>query len=96
MELYVVYILKCADDSYYIGQTSDVERRLMEHKAGADVGYTSVRLPAYLVYFKHFTCRDAAFTFERQIKRWSRKKKEALINGDLESLKLHSKRKPKN
>ena len=93
MELYFVYILKCADESYYIGQTSDVERRLLEHKAGLCVGYTSVRLPVYLVYFKDFECRDAAFTFERQIKGWSRKKKETLIKGDLEDLRLYAKRK---
>jgi predicted GIY-YIG superfamily endonuclease len=93
MELYFVYILKCADDSYYIGHTNDIERRLVEHKTGLYVGYTVVRLPAYLVYFKDFTCRDAAFTFERQIKKWSRKKKEALIEGNLEALRLYAKRK---
>jgi predicted GIY-YIG superfamily endonuclease len=95
MELYFVYILKCADDSYYIGHTNDVERRLLDHKAGAYTGYTSVRLPVRLIYFKDFACRDEAFTFERQIKKWSRKKKEALINGDLQALKMYSKKKPK-
>lgn len=95
MDLIFVYILQCADNFYYIGHTNDVERRLVEHKTGT-VGYTSVRLPVYLVYFKDFTCRDAAFTFERQLKGWSRKKKEALIEGDFEALRLYAKKKSKS
>lgn len=80
--MYCVYILKCADDSYYTGSTADLERRLEEHRAGIFGGYTSKRLPVELVWSQDFPTEHDAFVTERQIKGWSRAKKEALIRGD--------------
>jgi len=77
-----VYMLKCADGSYYTGSTNDLERRLWEHKTGFIKGYTSERLPVELVWSADFPNEHEAFLFERQIKGWSRAKKQALIRGD--------------
>ena len=77
-----VYILKCADNSYYIGHTDDLEKRMGEHQTGEVEGYTSTRLPVVLVFAQDFPSREEALLSERRIKGWSRKKKEALIKGD--------------
>jgi predicted GIY-YIG superfamily endonuclease len=77
-----VYILKCADGSYYTKSTNSLERRLWEHQTGFIKGYTSERLPVELVWSIDFANEHEAFLFERQIKGWSRAKKEALIRGD--------------
>ena len=77
-----VYIIKCADDSYYTGHTEDIEKRIGEHRFGTYRGYTSTRLPIELVYNQEFQTREEAIESERQIKGWSRKKKEAMIRGD--------------
>jgi putative endonuclease len=77
-----VYILKCADGSYYTGHTDNLEKRIGEHRSGAFGGYTSTRLPAELVFSQDFSSREEALTSERQIKGWSRKKKEAMMRGD--------------
>ena len=77
-----VYILRCADDSYYTGHTDDLEVRLAKHVSGELSGYTSTRLPVKLVFSEQFSTREEALTCERQIKGWSRKKKEALMRGD--------------
>lgn len=79
---FYVYILRCADDSYYTGHTDDMEQRLVAHQTGAYQGYTSTRLPVELVFVEDCVTRDEAFQKERQIKGWSRAKKEALIAGD--------------
>lgn len=76
------YILRCADGSYYVGHSDDLERRLAEHQAGAHGGYTSRRRPVTLLWTQSFQTRDEAFAAERQLKGWSRAKKEALIAGD--------------
>jgi putative endonuclease len=87
MKKYYIYILKCADDLYYVGLTGNVTQRLKEHQEGYFEGsYTSKRLPVMLVYSCAFDTYHKAFQKERQIKRWSRAKKEALINGDFEAL----------
>ena len=83
---YSVYILRCADDSYYVGSTSDLEHRLEAHQAGHYGGYTSHRLPVKLVWSCDFPTEHDAFLTERQIKGWSRAKKEALIRGDLDDV----------
>ena len=80
------YILKCSDDSFYCGCTSDLEIRINEHKFGRFKGYTSERLPIELVYSQEFSDITDAIIAERRIKRWSRKKKEALVNGDFDLL----------
>ena len=69
-----VYILKCADGSYYTGHTDNLEKRVGEHRSGALGGYTSTRLPVELVFSQDFSSREEALTSERQIKGWSRKK----------------------
>ncbi len=77
-----VYILHCADNSYYTGHTDDLEKRIGEHLAGEIEGYTSARLPVTLVFSQEFSSREEAKACERQIKGWSRRKKEALMRGD--------------
>ena len=77
-----VYILRCADRSYYTGHTDDLELRISKHQAGEIVGYTQTRLPVVLVFSEECSSRNDAFVRERQLKGWSRKKKEALIRGD--------------
>ena len=81
-----VYLLKCSDGSYYVGSTSNLEHRLAAHQAGAYGGYTSSRLPVELVWSTEFPTVHDAFLTERQIKGWSRAKKEALIRSDWDGL----------
>jgi predicted GIY-YIG superfamily endonuclease len=83
MNCFFVYILKCHDNSYYIGHTDNLEKRLSEHNNKQYSGYTSSRTPVKLVFYQNFELRDFAFIAERKIKGWNRKKKELLINGKL-------------
>ena len=76
---YYVYMLPCSDGSYYVGHTNDLEQRLAAHERGAIEGYTLSRRPVELVFSDRFSTRLEAFHRERQIKGWSRAKKEALI-----------------
>ena len=82
-----LYMLKCADGSYYIGHTDDLENRLAQHEAGAGDAYTTKRRPVQLVYALDFPSREEAIARERQIKGWSRKKKEALCREDWAEIK---------
>ena len=75
-----LYILKCSDGSYYTGSAVDIEKRIAEHKAGVYNGYTSKRLPIELVFSCEMPTLFDAFLRERQIKGWTRRKKEALIS----------------
>ena len=84
---YYTYILRCSDGSYYTGHTEDLETRLAEHQTGAFLGYTQKRLPVELVFSDEFQAREDALDREKQIKGWSRAKKEALIAGDWEGLR---------
>ncbi|MBI2860947.1 MAG: GIY-YIG nuclease family protein [Chloroflexi bacterium] len=77
-----VYILRCADNSYYTGHTDNLEERIAKHQAGAIKGYTTTRLPVTMVFSQDFPTRVEALACERQIKGWRRSKKEALIRGD--------------
>jgi putative endonuclease len=78
-----LYILRCADGSYYVGTTTvSLDRRVAEHQAGIFGGYTSVRRPVELVYHQHFPRLENAAAAERQVKGWRRDKKKALIRGD--------------
>ena len=77
-----VYILKCADGSYYTGHTDNLEKRIGEHESGTCQGYTATRLPIRLVFSQEFPTRLEALASEQQIKGWSRKKKEAMMRGD--------------
>src|SRR5205085_9103218 len=74
-----IYILRCADGSYYTGQTTKLEKRLAEHQAGEGGEWTQQRLPVELVFSQEMPDKDSAFLAERQTKGWSRAKKEALI-----------------
>ncbi len=81
-----MYILRCSDGSYYTGSTNDLERRLWQHQNGEGASYTRKRLPVELVYYEEYERMDEAFCREKQVQGWSRKKKEALINGCFEDL----------
>lgn len=82
-----IYMLRCADGSYYTGLTKrPIEERVGEHNAGVVPGYTCTRRPVELMFCEVFDRIDQAIPRERQIKGWSRKKKEALIRGDYEGL----------
>ncbi len=77
-----VYMLRCHDNSYYTGHTENLEKRIAEHQAGEGGIYTVARLPVVLVFAQEFASRDEALACERQIKGWSRRKKEAMLRGD--------------
>ena len=83
---YCVYILHCADGSYYAGSTSDLEMRLAQHEQGSFGGYTVSRRPVHLVFCQEFAKPDEPIGAERKIKGWSRSKKSALIAGDFDLL----------
>jgi putative endonuclease len=88
-----LYILLCADGSYYTGTTrTNLEIRLAQHQAGHFGGYTATRRPVALVYSEYFDRIVDAIAAERQIKGWSRAKKEALIAGRLDPLPALSRR----
>jgi predicted GIY-YIG superfamily endonuclease len=83
MKPFWVYILRCSDGSYYTGHTDDLDVRLAQHVSGAIPGcHTLSRRPVKLVYASEFATREEALIAERQIKGWSRKKKEAMMRGD--------------
>ncbi len=84
--MYFVYILRCADDALYIGHTSDLARRVETHQAGEASRFTANRRPVALTYSESFPNRAAAVKRERQLKRWTRRKKDALISGNLQLL----------
>lgn len=86
MKPFFVYILSCNDDSFYVGHTDNLEKRLSEHEDGSYGGYTCKRRPVRLVFSCEFFTRDEALERERQIKGWSRSKKKALIRGDWDTI----------
>jgi predicted GIY-YIG superfamily endonuclease len=88
MQPFFVYILRCSDESLYVGHTDELERRVLTHQAGTVKGYTQKRRPVTLVYSAECATRDEALTAELRIKGWSRAKKEALIRGDWETVRV--------
>ena len=80
------YILKCSDGSYYTGCTTHLDQRIGQHQAGEHDGYTARRRPIEMVWAEEFQTIDQAIAVERQLKGWSRAKKDALIRGDFEAL----------
>ena len=88
-----MYILECADGSYYVGSTKDLERRIAAHQEGLGAKYTSRRLPVKLVYGEEYDRVADAFYREKQVQGWSRAKREALINGEYETLPALAKKK---
>jgi LAO/AO transport system kinase len=87
MKPFTVYLLHCADGSYYCGHTDDLDKRMQQHYDG-QIGYTAERKPMKLVWQGEFETREGALAFEQQVKGWSRAKKEALIAGDWERIKV--------
>jgi predicted GIY-YIG superfamily endonuclease len=88
-----VYILRCADGTFYVGHTDDVvSRREKAHNDGFGSRYTAARRPVQVVYSEVCTSLQAAVSRERQLKRWSAKKNAALAVGNVASLKRLSKR----
>lgn len=88
MKTYFVYILKCLDKSYYTGVTNDFESRIAEHNDGTDpYSYTFKRRPVELVFLQDFREIQEAIAFEKQVKGWGRKKKEAIIQNNWQLLK---------
>ena len=96
MKSYFVYILKCSDKSYYTGITNNLEKRVAEHNYGDDKNsYTYNRRPVELVFSQNFSEAETAILREKQIKGWSRAKKEALIAGNFDEIVRLSKRRRK-
>lgn len=94
MQISFVYILLCFDNSYYTGVTNDIFKRFEEHQKGYDSkSYTFNRRPIQLVFYTSFNSIEIAIEKEKQIKKWSKAKKVALINGNFEDLPNLSKKK---
>ena len=87
-----MYILECSDGTYYIGSTKNLEYRLSEHQEGKGAKYTSRRLPVRLVYFEEYERVVDAYIREKQVQNWSRAKRQALINGNEQSLPILAKK----
>jgi len=85
-----VYLLKCVDGTFYVGSTRNLEQRLEEHST-SNVGFTSRRRPVTLAWCAELDLADA-YAIERRIHGWSRRKKQALIDGDIELLKALARR----
>ncbi len=94
MKISYVYILKCSDNTFYTGVTSNLNKRLLEHQSPKyPDSYTSKRLPVELVYYAEFTDINYAIATEKQVKNWSLAKKEALIAGKFNELPNLAKKK---
>jgi len=89
---FYAYMLRCADGSYYVGHTEDLDVRLAQHQRGEVTGHTQKRRPVELVWCETFPTRDEAFAAEWQIKGWTRAKKEALIAGDWDWIRAPAKK----
>jgi putative endonuclease len=81
-----VYILRCSDDSYYVGSARVLEQRLDQHASGSGARYTAHRLPVELVFAEEFANIGDAYAREKQIQGWSRRKRQSLINGSYNEL----------
>jgi predicted GIY-YIG superfamily endonuclease len=90
-----VYIARCSDFTLYVGHTFDLASREKTHNDGHGARYTAIRRPVSIIYSERHDSVDSALVRERQLKHWTVKKKEALIAGDLTTLKSLSKRRGK-
>jgi predicted GIY-YIG superfamily endonuclease len=79
---FFVYMLRCADGSFYVGHTDELERRVAQHQTGEIPGYTHERRPVELVWMQEMATREEALAGELRVKGWSRAKKQALMAGD--------------
>jgi len=94
MKIFYVYILECSDGTYYTGITSDLEKRIESHQKGKyQNSYTASRRPVSLVFFAEFTEASKGIETEKQIKKWSKAKKKALISSEFENLPNLAKKK---
>lgn len=90
------YILRCADDTLYVGYTEDLASREQTHNEGKGAKYTAARRPVRMVYAEEHRSAESAIARERQLKRWTHKKKEALILNDHAALRVLGRRRPKS
>ena len=90
--MWYIYILKCSDGSYYVGHTNNLKTRILRHNSSRATKWTACRLPVRLIYRESHETEKQAIIREKQIKRWSRAKKEALIKGDIKTLRNSAKR----
>lgn len=90
--MYYVYILLCSDGTYYVGSTHDLNARVIRHNEGRAAAYTAIRRPVTLIYSEAHPDQLAAMYREKQLKGWSHQKRDALVRGDMATLKLLSKR----
>ncbi len=81
-----VYILRCRDSTYYVGSTTHLPMRLQQHQSGRSASYTRHRRPVELVWSAEFRSVAEAFAFEKRVQGWSRRKREALIEGRFDDL----------
>lgn len=90
------YILRCADNTLYVGRTEDFASREKTHNEGRGAKYTAARRPVRMVYAEEHLTPASAIAREHQLKGWSERKKEALIVGDRAALRSLSRRTPKS
>jgi putative endonuclease len=87
-----MYMLECADGTYYTGSTKNLNRRLEQHWSGLGANYTAKHKPTKLVYSEEYSRIDDAFYREKQVQNWSHAKKKALIERRFEELKSRAKK----
>src|SRR5215218_3808308 len=87
-----VYIVECRDSSFYVGSAWDLEARISRHNAGTGATYTRHRRPVTLRWSAHFDRVDDAYAAEKRIQGWGRRKRQALIDGDVHLLSALSSR----
>lgn len=87
--MYYFYIVRCSDNSLYCGQTNNLDKRINEHNSSKtrSAKYTKTRRPVILVYSETLETFQEAMKRERQVKKWTKKKKEALVSENLKFLK---------
>ena len=88
------YILRCADNTFYVGSTNDITTRLAAHQAGEGAEYTSRRLPVSIEWCGQFERIEDAFAFEKRLQGWSHAKRAAFIAGGFDAVKVRSKKHP--
>lgn len=85
-----LYILECANGRYYIGSTNNLERRILQHEQGKGANFTKKNLPVKLVYSEYYLRVQDAYSREKKIQKWTRKKKKALVEQDIDLLKEYA------
>jgi predicted GIY-YIG superfamily endonuclease len=96
MKPFYVYMLQCRDNSFYVGHTDDLDKRLAQHQSGLLPGYTSTRRPLVLAWSTEMPSRAEAIHWEITLKGWSHAKKAALARGDWANLREFAKSRDEN